>query len=164
MSPLQTVSVALRLFAIWLGIYVFRTVVSFAFVSQNEIPGFGVAVAFVVLTALLAAALWFFPRSIAGKLLSPEAASPEAPASPDLWLAMGCTLLGLWMLTSAVPSFVLNTFALVYVDVTSGDSSLKQSVLYYLIEIAIGVWLVLGAKGFRRLFWWAQNAGYKRPL
>jgi hypothetical protein len=147
MSPHQAVAVAVRLFSVWLGIYVLRTVVSLAFVRHSEVPGFGVLVAFLALTALLVAALWFFPRSIAGKLLSPDSAKSEASASPDLWLAMGCALLGLWMLTSALPSLVLDTYALVYVDSTSADASLKRSVLYYVIEVAIALWLFFGAKG-----------------
>jgi len=158
------VAVAVRLFAVWLPIYVLRTVISFAFVRQSDVPGFGVAVAFIVLTALLVVVLWFFPGSIARKLLSPENAKPEVTASPDLWLAMGCALLGLWMLTSTLPSLVLDTYALVYVDSTSENSELKRSVLYYLVEIAIALWLLFGAKGFRRLFWWARNAGYKKAL
>jgi hypothetical protein len=164
MSPHQAVAVAVRVFSVWLGIYVFRTVASFAFVRQSDVPGFGVAVAFVALTVLLVAALWFFPRSIAGKLLSPDNAKPEPSASPDLWLAMGCALLGLWMLTSALPSLIFDTYALVYVDPTSNDANLKRSVLYYVVEVAIALWLVFGAKGFRKLFWWARHAGYKKAL
>jgi hypothetical protein len=162
MSPHQAVAVALRLFAVWLGIYAFRTVVSFAYVRESAVPGFGAAVAFLALTVLLVIALWFFPRSIAGKLLSPDNAKPEAPANPDLWLAMGCALLGLWMLTSALPSLVLVTYALLYIDATSDDTSLKRSVLYYVVEIAIALWLIFGAKGFRKMFWWAQHAGYTK--
>jgi hypothetical protein len=30
--------------------------------------------------------------------------------------------------------------------------------VYYLAEIAIGIWLLLGARGARRLFWWARKA------
>jgi hypothetical protein len=162
MSPHQAVAVALRLFAVWLGIYAFRTVVSYAYVRESAVPGFGAEVAFLALTVLLVIALWFFPRSIAGKLLSPDNAKAEASATPDLWLAMGCALLGLWMLTSALPSLVFDTYALVYIDTTSDDTNLKRSVLYYVVEIAIALWLVFGAKGFRKLFWWAQHAGYTK--
>jgi hypothetical protein len=75
---------------------------------------------------------------------------------------MGCALLGLWMLTSALPSLVLVTYALLYIDATSDDTSLKRSVLYYVVEIAIALWLIFGAKGFRKMFWWAQHAGYTK--
>jgi hypothetical protein len=124
-------------------------------------PGLGVEVAFLVLTAVLVVALWFFPRSIAEKLLSPDSAKPEPSASPDLWLAMGCALMGLWLLTHALPSLIFDAYALIYVDTTSDDASLKRSVLYYVVEVAIALWLVFGAKGFRKLFWWARRAGYR---
>src|SRR5580704_12446040 len=89
MSPHQAVAVSVRLFAAWLGIYVLRTVASFAFVRQSDVPGFGVAVAVVVITAALVMVLWLFPGSIAKKLLSAENAKSETTGSPDLWLAMG---------------------------------------------------------------------------
>jgi len=160
MSPHQAVAVALRIFAVWLGIYTLRTAASFAFVTQPNVPGLGVAVAFLAVTALLVVALWTFPRLIAGKLLSPVNAKAEPSGSPDLWLAMGCALLGLWLLTSALPSLILDTYRLVYYESTSDDSGLKHSVIYFVIEAGIGVWLVLGARGFRKLFWWLRHAGY----
>ena len=164
MSPHQAVAVAVRIFSVWLAIYMLRTVSSFAFVRQSDVPGFGVAAGFMGLTALLVLILWFFPGSIARKLLSPENAKSEVTATPDLWLAMGCALLGLWMLTSALPSLVLDTYAVLYVDSTSDNSELKRSVVYYLVEIGIALWLLFGAKGFRKLFWWVRNAGYKKAL
>jgi hypothetical protein len=82
MSPYQAVAVAVRLFAVWLGLDVLRSWASFAFVRQSDVPGLGVAVAFLVLTAFLVIVLWFFPRSIAGKLLSPDSTKPEPSASP----------------------------------------------------------------------------------
>jgi hypothetical protein len=164
MSPHQAVAVALRVFAVWLGIYGLRTAVSFAFVPEKDVPGLGAAVAFLALTVLLVVALWFFPRSIAGKLLSLDNAKPEASAFPDLWLAMGCALLGLWLLTSALPSLVFDTYALVYIDPTSDDWWVKRSVMYHAVEVAIALWLILGAGGFRKVFWWAQYAGYKKDL
>ena len=112
MSPHQAVAVAVRIFAAWLGITVLRDLASFAFLRQSDIPGYGFAVIVVALAALLVAALWFFPGTIAGKLLSPDNARPEAAASPDLWLAIGCALLGLWMLTSALPTLIFDTYAL----------------------------------------------------
>lgn len=162
MSPYQAVAVAVRVFAVWLGIYVLRTAASFAFTPSREVPGFGVAAAIVALTGVLVALLWFFPGSIARKILSADNATADSTASPDLWLSMGCALLGLWMLTSAVPSLVLDGYALIYVDAAADNSELKRSVLYILIQIVIALWLVLGAKAFRRFFWWLRTAGYAK--
>jgi hypothetical protein len=164
MSPLQAVSVAVRIFAVWLGLSVLRTASSLALFRHNEEPGLWTLVAFVAVTALLAASLWFFPSSIARKLLSPENARPGAAASPDLWLAMGCSLLGLWLLTSALPSLILQIYVLNYADPIASDPELKRSVLYNLVEVAAAIWMIFGARGFRKLFWWAQNVGVKKAL
>src|SRR5262249_47300628 len=39
---------------------------------------------------LLVLALWFFPLTIARKLLRTSSSEPPSPSSPDIWLAMGC--------------------------------------------------------------------------
>jgi hypothetical protein len=31
--------------------------------------------------------------------------------------------------------------------------------VYYVVQIALGVWLLMGARGARRLFWWARTNG-----
>jgi|SRR5581483_4970278 len=164
MSPHQAVAVAVRIFAAWLGITVLRDLASFIFLKPSDIPGFGFAVTVVVLAAVLVATLWFFPRTIAGKLLSSDSAKPEAAASPDLWLAMGCALLGLWMLTSSLPTLIFDTYALLRFNYGDERGNVPQSVAYYVVEVVIGLWLVFGGRGFRRLFWWARNAGYKKAL
>lgn len=161
-SPHQAVAVAIRIFAAWLGITVIRGLASFAFIRQSDMPGYAFAVAVLVLAALLVAALWLFPGIIAGKLLSPTNAKLETSASPDLWLEMGCALLGLWLLTSALPTLIFDTYALLRLNPGDDRGNVPQSVVYYVVEVAIGLWLVFGAKGFRRLFWWARNAGYKK--
>ena len=141
-----------------------RDLASFAFVKQSDMPGYGFAVTVVALAALLVAALWLFPATIARKLLSPDNVKQETSASPDLWLAMGCALLGLWLLTSALPTLIFDTYALVHLSYGDDRGNIPQSVVYYVIEVAIALWLVFGAKGFRRLFWWARNAGYKKAV
>jgi hypothetical protein len=161
MSPHQAVAVAVRLFSAWLGTYVLRTVPAFYFESHRDTPGLLYALLFFVLTGILVLALWFFPMTIAGKLLTSRPAEAAAAASPDLWLAMGCALIGLWMLTSSVPAVVRDAYAINFLSSEGGDTSeVKQYLTYQVVQVAIGLWLVFGAKGFRRLFWWARTAGY----
>lgn len=164
MSPYQAVAVAVRIFAAWLGITVLRDLASFAFVRQSDRPGYGFAVALLGITTLFVAALWAFPGTIARKLLSQDNAKPQSSASPDLWLAMGCALLGLWLLTSALPTLIFDTYALLRLNPGDDRGNIPQSVVYYVVEVAIGLWLIFGAKGFRRLFWWARNAGYRKAV
>jgi len=46
----------------------------------------------------------------------------------------------------------------------SDHSQLQRGVLYDFVELGISLWLILGAKGFRKIFWWAQNAGTRKVL
>jgi len=161
MTPYQIVAVALRLFAVWLAIGALRALPSY-FVESY--PGRGYALFISALTCALALAMWFFPLTIARKLLSRETAEVRGTATPDTWLAAGCSLIGLWILTTAVPKIV---YDLLVLNSTSGyddTSQIRHWIVYNLLEVAIGIWLVLGGMGFRKVFWWAQNAGTKKAL
>lgn len=165
MSPNQVVAVAVRLLAIWLAVhFVFAIPVYYTQVSAQTGPGvsFTFYTGIAVLAILLLFVMWRFPMTIAGKLLTPTAREPASSASPDLWLAMGCALIGLWLLASILPWLVQDL--MLYRDgFISGDPELKIKLAKYLPEIAISLWLIFGAKGFRKLFWWARNASHGQP-
>lgn len=164
MSPHQVVSVAARLFAVWLVIHLPGQVYSF-FTEESKLndPTLRlVAICVAAIEAIVILALWFFPHTIARTLLRTSATEPPPPSSADTWLTMGCALIGLWLVATSLPSLVIDTF--VWSTYKFDDtSSLWRSVLYYLAEIAIGVWLILGARGFRQVVWWARNAGIGEP-
>jgi len=169
-SPHQTVAVAVRVFAVWLATYLIRTTPFFA-VSFNGHDSSGIVLATAIVTVIgfgVAATLWFFPLTIARKLLPPAAAAAAAaPAQPpEAWLSVGCALIGLWMLASSISTLARNAFALYYVDRSYGTeipTEIKHGMLYSLLNVAIGIWLILGARGFGRVLRWAQNAGLHRP-
>jgi hypothetical protein len=147
MLPREVVTVAIRLFAICLGLSALHMLPSLFIEGEGKPPGY---------------ALWFFPRLAAGKLVS---GSPEngATASADTWLAMGCALIGLWMLTYAVPALIRDAVVLQSTASEYSDTAnLKSWVLYNLVEVAIALWLAFGATGFRQLFWWARGAGLSK--
>jgi len=165
MSPHQTIAVAVRLFSIWLAIYVFRDILTFYFegTTRNYSHALTIAIAVWSFSAALVAALWYFPQTVARRLLAPPGPESTVSASPEMWLAVGCTLIGLWTLTFAVPAFVRGLFFMhfsnvAYQDTTNGDIWL----FYYLAEILIGLWLIFGTRGLRKLFLWAQTAGQNR--
>ena len=84
-----------------------------------------------------------------------------------MWLSIGCALIGLLLLTTSVPGLLLNLYILVGAATEyGGGNSLRQdvthNVFYNSAEIAIGLWLILGARGFREAFWWAQRAGVRK--
>lgn len=168
MSPHQVVAVAVRLFAVWLATYLIRTtpiyVITF---GGHDNSGLVLASAIVtVLGFVIAAALWFFPLTIARKILPTAAANPAPTQSPDMWLSMGCFLIGLWILATSASGILRNALALYYVDRSYGveiPTEIKHGILYSLVNVAVAVWLILGARGAGRLFRWAQNAGLNRP-
>jgi hypothetical protein len=74
---------------------------------------------------------------------------------------MGCALIGLWVVSSTLPSLIQDALILLAWSGGSDDiSSVKHQLVYNAVEVAVGIWLVLGGKGFRKIFWWARNAGY----
>jgi hypothetical protein len=165
-TPYQIVAVALRLFAVWLGLQALRTVPAFFTVSGFRSRGYVYMTFMLALTVVVILALWFFPRTIAGKLL-PSREGQSALASTvtaDTWLAMGCSLIGLWTLTTTIPRLVYDFFVLNSMSSYDDRSQLEHSVVYDLVELAIAVWLVLGGKGVKKVFWWAQNAGTRKTL
>ena len=164
MSPHQTVTVAVRLFAIWLAIYWIRFVPGFYFegLRHDDSSAVAIALAASVFAIVCLLVLWFFPRTIARGLLPPSSAEPAPPASPDMWFSVGSSLLGLFVMTTAIPALLRN-FAVLFLT-RSGEmdaSNLKYGLFYYSIEFVVGVWLILGAKGVKNLVVWARNAGHE---
>jgi hypothetical protein len=160
MSPQQIVAVALRLFAIWLGIQALDYLPSFFYGGEGQHSRAYVYVTFLLaLNVVIIIGLWFFPRSIAGKFVPPEKPTAQPSANADSWLAIGCALIGLWTLTTSIPRLIY----LLYILKSTGDQWLADSGLWYQIaRSAIGVWLVLGGKGVARVFRWAQYAGIRK--
>jgi hypothetical protein len=161
-TPIQTTAVAVRLFAIWLAIYWARWI-PYLYTQARETGDMLESVTLVLVTALgfaFVLTLWFFPRTIARGLLPRESTSPPIDFPPTSWFAVGCTLLGLWVLTSAAPGLVQNGFLFLYAQ--RNDIALPQNwrgtVIYYVVESGVGVWLLLGAAGVQKVVWWARNA------
>lgn len=161
MSPQQTAALGIRLFAIWLAIYCARWAPYLVGVARDT-DELGILVVTVVAALLSIAAvliLWFFPRTVARAILPAGDAHAAAPNTPDTWLAIGCALLGLWVLSEAVPLLVRSIYAFLYAQRANMPSSdeWSASFVYALVELAIGAWLVLGASGMRKLVRWARS-------
>jgi hypothetical protein len=163
MSPHQTIAVSVRLFSIWLAIYSFRDIVTFYFegTSRNYSHALPIGIAVFLVSAFLVVVLWLFPQTVARKLLASPVKESTPSASPDMWLAAGCTLIGLWVLTSAMPSLIRHLLIVHFADGGYEDNATVW-LFYYLVEIAIALWLIFGTKGIRKLFLWAQTAGQNR--
>jgi hypothetical protein len=168
-TPIQIVAVCLRFLAIvWLlnalndayGALTYLLV-------QSEVPDFRWFVwAQAALQLAICCALWFFPTTIATKLLPSYARPTDSHSPPGLleWQTLGVICIGLWALSRAVPDLVYwGTYMGMALD---GDSPVSQlsadqraGLLATFAEIAIGLWLVLGAKGAAALLFKIRTAG-----
>lgn len=162
MSPYQIIAVMVRLFAVWVAIHLPGQLYAFYFAGTKiDQPYTGLITVGILLAALaIILGLWFFPMSIAKKLLSTAAIEQVPATTPDTWLSMGCALIGLYLLTESLPPLIRDALVLFSSETFNDDfSALKTSVLYLLFMVAIAFWLILGAKGFRKVFKWARYAG-----
>ena len=172
MSPHQALAVAVRLFAVWLAACALRGASATFFGGPQtfyggEIDPKGLVVAGIIgfLTLLVAVLLWFFPLTVAKKLLSPQSATTAPPEVPGTWLAMGCALIGLWLLASAIPAIVRDALYL-YSSLSEPDDlfEFKRWLAYRGVEVMIALWLIFGSRGFVKLFWWIRSAGTEKAL
>ena len=172
MSPQQVLALGVRLFAIWLVVRLIMFVpFQFAQVSAYYSQTYGQAGAsgaqvYYGIAALLVLVvffvLWRFPLTVASRIMPGSVQETDEPRSPDLWLAMGCALIGLWLLSTSIPTLFVHLMQ--YLEALAGRLPYPRVMLTQnIVEVAIGVWLVFGARGFRRLFWWVRNAGRTQP-
>ena len=169
MSGRQILGLGIRLFSIWLVLYVLTNVPGmWRFNLAEGAESTNLAVVGVgCLILILTAVLWFFPLSIANILVpgrpteSETAQLSRVPFERVERLAF--CLLGLWVLAEVIP----NGFYWLFM---AYHAARPQSLLdfgpreYSLItvtvsKLVIGVWLLFGAKGLRGVLKWARTAG-----
>lgn len=159
------VALALRLFAIWLGIRALGYVVWFFWGKASQPADYVYVIFMVALNAVIILALWFFPRMIAWKLLPSDDTQPQPSATADTWLAVGCTLIGLWTLADTVPKLVYDLFLLHAATAVAGPADVERwDLVRDAVKLGIASWLVLGGKGVGKIFHWAQYAGTRKDL
>jgi hypothetical protein len=167
MSPHQAVAVAVRLFAIWLAIYSARNAPGFYFqaAKYNDDAAVLFASGAVAIILLVILVMLFFPQLFAKGLLARQTDPPAGPSSPERWFDVGRSLIGLWILTDAVPGLIRY---LIVAYLTKRDPAIipltpdwHAGAIYYVIELIIGVWLLLGGAGLKGLIIRTRYAGSK---
>ena len=166
MLPHQVVAVAVRLFAISLALAALNalpivTIGQFS-LGGGHPPGFVYSLFLIVLTMALALLLWVFPYSVAGKLV-PKTAEPAAETTAaDTWLAIGCAVIGLWILSRALPGLLRDLYVLGTLDSYADAHDIKSWALFNFIQLVIAAWLAFGSAGFRKLFWTTCKGGVQK--
>ena len=165
MTPHQALALGVRLFAIWCALAILREVVAFITSSrpQDDSHALVIVMGVSVLSAIFLLILWFFPKSIARGLLPDSTDAPTQTLSYQMWFTLGTALLGLWFAASAITP-ILRNLSVMYVfqpEVINPEDvrSLRVGLLYYAVELVLGLWLLFGAAGIRKLIWRIRNAG-----
>lgn len=161
MSREDIVAVGIRVFAIFLLVTVARWVPgAVALMGQDPLlPSPSPVLIGLVLASGIAisAYLWFFPLTIARKLM-PAMREPrsEEAMSGSVALSVGLTLLGVWVLAYAVPDaiFWATFFWMVH---RSGDMYAAwtpeqiANVVSTGAQLVLAAWLILGSSGIKRM-------------
>lgn len=170
MKVKDLMTVGLRL----LGVYVVVTIVQTismnyqSYTSWSTYPGVNLSALKAVLSlqvlalSVLAICLLKFPAFFAsvliGKALSAE--NQNIPTNQEYFLETGFCLLGIYILSWAIPDLIYNALEITLLTTDDSSSYLRENILYAVIteittvvEVAIGLYLSLQAKGLRRLLW-----------
>ena len=163
MTTHEALTVGVRLFAIWCALIIGREIVAFLIswrppddVSSIVFEIGGFVVAMVVLLFL-----WKFPKSIARGLLPHSSEVPMQSSSHQMWFTLGTALIGLWFVASSIAP-ILRNLSIMYIfrpELTNPENlrSLRVGLLYYVIELVLGLCLLFGATGIRKIVWRVRN-------
>jgi hypothetical protein len=155
------VAVAARLFSLYLLFLIVRSIPTVLQMISQPNGGGWTAMYAAVLAAFLAftAFLWFFPLTIARKLL-PVMREPRSEGALDssTALSVGITLIGLWFLGNAVTDLSYWLALIIRVAQTAPEGfewSHEQiaNMVSTAFELAIALFLVLGSSGFKQLIY-----------
>jgi len=166
----QIVALGVRLFSIWLVVYLFGHAPglwTFVEYGQSGSGGAGLVVTVCAVLVLAAVGLWFFPLAVARKLLPKATLDQPTPLPVEEVQRAGFCLLGLWVLTESVPYLIYYAVAFTVSPSPSALMSFEKNtyanVAHTIAEFVIGVWLLLGARGLLGVLRWARTAGTGAP-
>ena len=171
MKPQHIVATCLRILAVFWFVFALSRVNSVFTYSGNH-PEVTVNSAVVWSSALLqvvfCAVLWFYPMTIAAKLI-PGGGKVEEPNPPQLveWQILGVICVGLWGLVHVIPqlAYWMGYAAFARDTYTSFDGfqvEEKARITADVVELLFSLWLVLGAKGVAALLFKIRTGGVSK--
>ena|SRR5690348_9776883 len=167
MTSKQFVALGARLFCVWLAIYILRYAPAYWLaISQQRSTETAATVVIAIMAAyaVIVILLWLFPLAVARKLL-PRSSLDQAVALPphEQIERAGFCLMGLWLLTRALPGFVFEAFIFDLYAHSSPTMEVRPenyaALAEHVIELALALWLLFGARGLRGLLVLARSAG-----
>jgi hypothetical protein len=139
MTPQQIIGVGIRLFAVMLALSTLTYIATIPHeLAQSGSRYAGYAYLGVGVYLLAAALLWFFPMSIANRIV-PRTRFENRISLQALEAArVGCSLIGLWLLAKTLPSVVWLLFNLLaYSGHDSLFRSLSEDLKYGLLSAVV---------------------------
>jgi hypothetical protein len=166
MTTHQALALGIRLFAIWCALVIVREIVAFlvAYRPHDDTSSIVLVMGGVVVSLVVLLCLWQFPKSIARGLLPDSTEVPTQSSSYQMWFTVGTALIGLWFIASAIAP-ILRNLALMYIfrsELKNAENlrSLRAGVLYYTVELVLGLCLLFGATVIRKLIWRVRDIGH----
>ena len=165
MTPHQALALGVRLFAVWYALVIVREVVGFFAMPHplDDLNALVVVIAGSAVVCVVLLFLWFFPTSIARRLLPHSSDAPVQASSYGRWFALGTALLGLWFAASSIGPILRNLSVMYFFHPALADadilSSLRAGLFTYVVEFVLGLCLLFGASGISKLVWRIRDAG-----
>lgn len=167
MTKEQIFGLAVKLFAIFLFVYGLRSltgVIQIADTASGYSGIWWVAAGYLFIFVSLALLLWFFPVSVARRILPKDDRKVgEADFSLNDIDVVAYSILGVWLLATTIPDVIYWLLVLATLEhkglIPYMTHTRIASVIATLIQFGIGVWLMLGAKGLRGLIRKLRYAG-----
>lgn len=157
MSREDIVAILVRLFGLYMLFVAIRALPALATVLSDSQEGAVALAASLVATGLFAALLWFFPLTIARKLLPAASESPAGAAldAKTAW-ALAISAVGVWLVARALTDAVY--WLVFYLRSREVGAELAQlppgdqaGMVATLVELLIGLFLTFGSSGLRGL-------------
>ena len=170
MTNAQVVALGIRLFCIWLALYLVRHAAALWSLNTEQFPDSSAAAAVVIVSIILIAvtmALWFFPLAVARKLIPNATLDQPTPLPIDQLQSAGFCLLGLWVLTEAIPRLAYISFIVYHSTRPNAMVALEPhnyaAIAQTVGALLVGLWLLFGARGLLGVIRWARTAGTGEP-
>lgn len=165
MTPHQALALGVRLFAVWYALVLVRELVVFltSWRPRDDFSALVLVIVGIALSVGFLVLLWRFPKSIARGLLPEATGAPTQSSSYELWFTLGTALIGLWFVASSITP-ILRNLSVMYVfppELVNSENlrSLREGIFYYSADLVLGLCLIFGASGIRKLVWRVRNVG-----
>jgi hypothetical protein len=153
LTPHQILAVCSRLAALIWGTYAIHRVPElFVHVDYPPIDNRASVLVLTSLQLSMCLFLWFFPTTVARRLLPLKNVAASSPPRLIDWQILGLVLIGVWELVEALPRLVywvvvLNTQNSSGYEFASLTPVQRGQLLWTVSQLAVGIWLMFAARG-----------------